>query len=501
MPGMPNLFRSGDDRLFASLISRLLYCNPFTAERLHLEFELLGVDRETVGEEWSFDIRDETRHKNMANLHNQMEPVLMQNYGLFRDGKGSEEDRNYYRDMAVLYLYTQIRAKLDGTIREVYEMGNERVKISFYDTFLEKFHYFFGNDHPISPDHLFACFFQIRRAFYHIYRFFVGSSRTATQLRARVWESIFSHDLFRYQRVLYNHMATIPTLITGPSGTGKEVVARAIGFSQYVKFDPHKKVFDKEFSKGFYAVNLSALSPTLIESELFGHRKGAFTGALQDREGYFSACGEHGVVFLDEIGDTNEEIQIKLLRVLQTRNFQRLGDVHTEVFRGKVIAATNRDLDDEIKAGRFREDFYFRLRSDVIETPPLIEMIAEDKKELEHLAEYVSASFVGIDEADGLMRDFLGWNAQHLDYVWPGNFRELEQAIRSILIHGTYEPPERQSSTPEDKCFQTFIDANWNLQRLTSEYVKEVYRRTPVIEKVARQLGVDRRTVKKYLEA
>ena len=113
---------------------------------MHLEIKLLGVDLETSGEEWSFDIRDESRHRNMANLHNMMQPVLTQCHGLFRDGKGSKEDRNYYRDMAILYLYAKSRDKLDNTIREVYEQGNDRVKISFYDTYLEKFHHFFGID-------------------------------------------------------------------------------------------------------------------------------------------------------------------------------------------------------------------------------------------------------------------------------------------------------------------------------------------------------------------
>lgn len=496
---MPNLFRNGEERRFASLISRLVYCNPFTDQRLQLESQLLGVDRNKSRQ--AADLRDQRRQRNMAALRGLMEPVLTHCRKPFLEGKGSEEERDFFRDMIILYLYTQTRGDMDTTIREVYEQGNDDVRIHFYDAYLQQFLQFFGEKHPISPEHLFACCFQIRRAFYHIYRFFLGTSVTATRLRARVWESIFSHDVYRYQRVLYKHMATIPTLITGPSGSGKEVVARAISFSQYVKFDPKKKAFEKQYSKGFYPVNLSALSPTLIESELFGHRKGAFTGALQDREGYFSACGEHGVVFLDEIGDTNEEIQIKLLRVLQTRNFQRLGDVRTEVFRGKVIAATNRNLEDEIKAGRFRKDFYFRLRSDLIETPPLIDMIAENKKELEFLAQYVSEKMVGKDEADALMEDFLKWNQLHLDYTWPGNFRELEQAIRSILIHGTYEPPKTDAETVPGRMFQGCIDAGWSLQKLSGEYVKEVYRKTPVIEKVARQLGIDRRTVKRYLES
>src|SRR5262249_38297977 len=162
-------------------------------------------------------------------------------------------------------------------------------------------------------------------------------------------------------------------LIIGPSGTGKERVAEAIGRSQYIPFDERKKEFKIgflnakkkavkiDFVKAFKPVNLSALSPSLIESELFGHVKGAFTGGLDDHDGRLEECPGHGALFLDEIGELTSEIQVKLLRVLQTRHFQRAGDNDDRRFRGKIIAATNRDLAAEMQARRFREDFYYRL--------------------------------------------------------------------------------------------------------------------------------------------
>ena len=156
-----------------------------------------------------------------------------------------------------------------------------------------------------------------------------------------------------YERSLYKHLADITTLITGPSGSGKELVARAIGLSRFIPFNESRGQFEEDFITAFYPLSLSALSPTLIESELFGHRKGAYTGALQDRKGYLEACGSYGSVFLDEIGETVPEIQVKLLRVLQTRQFQRLGDPEARLFEGKVIAATNRNLADELKEKRF----------------------------------------------------------------------------------------------------------------------------------------------------
>ena len=227
-----------------------------------------------------------------------------------------------------------------------------------------------------EPAHLFACYFQVRRAFHFIFRNIVGASMAAARLRAAIWQSIFTHDLRRYRRVLYHRMGDLTTLITGASGTGKELVARAIAMFAYIAFDAKSRRFEADFAEGFYPLNLSALSPTLIESELFGHRRGAFTGALEDRAGWMEVCPPAGTIFLDEIGDLDPAIQVKLLRVLHSRQFQRLGDTKSRPFRGKIMAATNRDLPEQIAAGRFRRDFYYRICSDLIETPTLAEQLS-----------------------------------------------------------------------------------------------------------------------------
>src|SRR5205085_3415278 len=119
-------------------------------------------------------------------------------------------------------------------------------------------------------------------------------------------------------------------------------------------------------AESFHALSLSALSPTLIESELFGHRRGSFTGAIDDRAGWLEVCRPLGTVFLDEIGEIDPAVQVKLLRVLQTRTFVRLGDTRNRKFTGKIIAATNRDLAQQMQLGQIREDFYYRLCSDMI---------------------------------------------------------------------------------------------------------------------------------------
>src|SRR5439155_8849266 len=137
-----------------------------------------------------------------------------------------------------------------------------------------------------EPGHLFASLFQVRRAFHHIFWHIIGGSMSMARLRAAVWQSVFTHDTRRYRRALYERKDDVTTLIVGPSGTGKEVVARAIGLSRYIPFDARTQRFAARFGDLFHPLNLSALSPTLIESELFGHRRGAFTGALQDRAGW-----------------------------------------------------------------------------------------------------------------------------------------------------------------------------------------------------------------------
>ena len=145
----------------------------------------------------------------------------------------------------------------------------------------------------------------------------------------------------------------------------------------------------------FHTLNVSALSPTLIESELFGHRKGAFTGAVQDRVGWLESCPAMGTVLLDEVGEIDASIQVKLLRVLQTREFQRIGETTPREFKGKLIVATNRDLAAEMRAGRFREDLYYRLCSDLVETPSLRDQLRDAPDELRNLVLFVSERVVG----------------------------------------------------------------------------------------------------------
>jgi DNA-binding NtrC family response regulator len=387
-------------------------------------------------------------------------------------------------------------------------------RMDVYDEFVRHVDFFLGVDGlrlpapaptPADAPHLFACYYQILRAFYHTFANLVGRSAAIARLRAAVWESIFTHDLRRYFRVLYARMGDLTTLVTGGSGTGKELVARAIGLSRYIPFDPKSRTFaEDEPARLFHPLNLSALSPTLIESELFGHRRGAFTGALEDRAGWLETCPPLGTVFLDEIGELDPLIQVKLLRVLQSRTFQRLGDTTTRQFRGKIIAATNRDLSAELAQGAFRKDFYYRLCSDLVSTPSLREQLGESPDELHDLILFIARRTTGDGrESTRLADEVETWVKKHLgrDYPWPGNFRELEQCVRNVMIRREYRPPAAPRVNEADRLAGDLQAGALTAEELVRRYCSLVYSQTRNYEETARRLGLDRRTVKAKVTA
>ncbi len=215
-------------------------------------------------------------------------------------------------------------------------------------------------------------------------------------------------------------------LIVGESGVGKEVVARYI----------HR--MSPRAAGAFVAVNCGALPDTLLESELFGHKAGAFTGAIEDHAGLFAEANK-GTIFLDEIGDISPALQVKLLRVLQTKEIRRVGDSKTRKVDVRVIAATNRDLQEAVRSGAFREDLLYRLRVIEIDVPPLRNRV----EDILPLARHFVGQF-----ARRLRRPKLHLDAACLDflqaYPWPGNVRELENAIErgAVLCEGDAILPE-----------------------------------------------------------
>ena len=262
-------------------------------------------------------------------------------------------------------------------------------------------------------------------------------------LRRQLGDKYQSHNLVgnsKEMRSVYDQIAQVAdsmatVLIRGESGTGKELVARAIHFGSSRRQNP------------FISVNCAALPETLIESELFGHEKGAFTGAAQQRKGRFELANG-GTLFLDEIGDISPAVQVRLLRVLQERAFERVGGDKTLSVNVRVITATSRHLEDAIRAGRFREDLYYRLNVFPIHLPPL----RERRSDILLLADHFLTKY---NQAYGKEVKRISTTAINMmmAYHWPGNVRELENCIeRAVLttsddvVHGYTLPPTLQTS-------------------------------------------------------
>lgn len=206
-------------------------------------------------------------------------------------------------------------------------------------------------------------------------------------------------------------------LIKGETGVGKELVAQAVHYQSPRSHGP------------FIKVNCSVLSETLLESELFGHVRGAFTGAIRDRVGRFE-LSSGGSVFLDEIGDISPAVQLKLLRVIQDKEIERVGEAHSRKVDARIITATNRNLEGLVRDGKFREDLYYRLKVVPIEIPPLRERKEDIPLLVEHFIEKFNARYK--KDIEGISQNAL---AELLDYQWKGNVRELENAIEYAFVH------------------------------------------------------------------
>ncbi|HZW32408.1 MAG TPA: sigma 54-interacting transcriptional regulator [Isosphaeraceae bacterium] len=519
---------SEDERRVAEAVAGIAFGNPFLPERIALEKQALGLKFVAAGD--VIVVRDGASYDelfpNVRELHRLAKALTADARQRLRSGHGvPEHDRSLYEDLVCYVLYNRHLSLVNEPIRKA--MGSPRwggpgegwpAFRADFDSYFEIPGRTLLTRH--RPEHLFAVFFQIARAFHAIFENFVGGSKPTSQLRAAVWQSIFTHDLRRYMRALYHHMVDIPTLITGPSGSGKELVARAVGQSLYTEFNPGKKGFAEN---RYSALNLSAFAPTLVEAELFGTVRGAFSGAT-DRAGWLEECGCPGpdrvnAIFLDEIGELDEAIQVKLLRVLQDRSFSRVGETSKvpRKFQGKVIAATNRDLAAAMCAGRFRPDFYYRLCADVIMTPALGDQLADRPEDLPDIVRYIIKRRVLRSESAGsepladeeiksLLDEVVAWIGRHLKgaYPWPGNFRELEQCVRNLMIRNHYQPPGSAEPVAAVEAVEAFLgevrDGSLTSAGLLGKYYAWVLSRTGTYVAASKQLGVDWRVVRKRID-
>ncbi|MDF3066146.1 MAG: hisitidine kinase [Polyangiaceae bacterium] len=499
-----------EERRFAAAISRIAYDNPFSPERIASERVALGEAFDETERVWSPDgahLAPQQFHRerpNVIRLRDLSWQLALSLRARIGEGKTPRDDAELllYEDLCLYALFARYELSLYELA--VDESGQAR-KVGFYPAFERDFARLLLEPQLPLPSGLnaagaLAFFFQIRRAFHYIFRYLLGVSRPIAELRAETWHSVFTHDLRRYRQSVYRHMADIPTLIVGPSGTGKDLVAQAIGYSRYLAFDERTLRFVETFTSQYHALNVSALSHGVIESELFGHRRGAFTGALEDRHGWLEACGPDGTVFLDEIGELGTDLQVKFLRVLQTRSFQRIGETKPRMFLGKIVAATHRDLDHGLQAGWFREDLYYRLCADRIQTPTLRERIEADEHELWLMVSVLSERIAGPEHGAVVAKEVLAWVQQELGpgYGWPGNVRELEQCVRNVLVRKRYRPARRKQAI--DELSRALLDSGLAAEQLLDRYASLVYQATESYVETGKRLGLDRRTVKERVE-
>lgn len=303
-----------------------------------------------------------------------------------------------------------------------------------------------------------------------------------------------------YKRIGQVSSSDVTVLITGESGTGKELIARAV----------HKNSLRN--NKPFIAVNCSAIPENLIESELFGHEKGAFTGANQQRIGYFEQC-DSGTIFLDEIGDMPLAAQTKILRALQEGELLRVGGSDVIKVDVRIIAATNKSIESMVKEGSFREDLYYRLNVVRIELPPLRERKEDIPLLINFLLKKVSKNNQGVAEV--VASDAM---AALTEYEWPGNVRELENVMHrsavlsqgdSILLKDlpseitTLGPSELSESNLFEKVY-TNLDpsAGGLLKRVEVELIRVAIKHSnDDLSKAAKVLGITNAALKKKLSA
>jgi DNA-binding NtrC family response regulator len=477
-----------DEREFLGRLAQVIFANPFTPQASQLD-ALVGPGRKPAPGEHVLAVLGPV-------LVAQLRKIELRGVGGL--GDVAPEDRRLLEYGYLFHAYDRFIAPFDDLIRAQIERGEQPAAVPFAEELLGLLRgRGFAEEEVLR---LVALFYQIRRAYYFIAQSLVGDSPSMKKLRHALWDDVFTSDMLAYREHLWNRMEDFSTLLLGETGTGKGSAAAAIGRSGLIPFDGKTHRFTSSFTSAFVAINLSQYPETLIESELFGHRKGAFTGAVDDHQGLFERCSRHGSLFLDEIGDLSAPVQLKLLNVIQDRIFSPVGSRRQLRFEGRVIAATNRPVTELRRAGRFRDDFFYRLSSDVIEVPPLRQRLREYPGELDQLVHLLLGRMTG-RPSEELTAKVLAQLRESLpaDYAWPGNVRELEQALRRILLKGAYggEAPDRGG---HDAWLEEIGAGRLTAEELLQRYCRLLHERHGTYEEVARRTALDRRTVKKYVE-
>lgn len=475
---------------FFPRVARAAFANPFLPARREADLRIAGLDR---------DVPDRVERA-LREVTTQVEALERAGLADVRRWRGEERR---VLGLALLFdAFHRVAGPFDRLIADQQRAGETSLRIDFaratFDLLEQR------GFSPEAARRYFALFYQLRRAYHFISNGLTGDSDLMEQLRARLWTNLFTHDVRWYDEFLWNRLEDFSTLLTGETGTGKGAAAAALGRSAFIPFDDRRGAFAESFVRGFTSLNLSQFPPALLESELFGHRKGAFTGAVEEHEGVLARCSPHGAIFLDEIGEVGPAVQIKLLTVLQDRAFTPVGSHERRTFRGRVIAATNRPLAALRGPDGLRPDFFYRLCSDVIEVPSLRQRLQARPAELGELVRLLTTRLAG-PEAVGLAAQVEKQLRAEpgRDYAWPGNVRELEQAVRRVLLTGRYTPPPAPATAvdPAAALAARVRGGELTAEQLVADYCRQLHGQLGTYEAVAARVQLDRRTVRKYIVA
>ncbi len=479
------------DRTFFQKVHAAVLANPFSDRRRRIDYEISGIlnltDPQMVIEAAIQAVAKRIKGLTATNRAN------LNDYRM--------EDRRILKGAILYDVFHRYIPQFDHLIQAQHQTPDNSLPVNFAAAAIADLES--KGFEPDEAERYFALSYQLRRAFFFIRIGLVGRSPSMQGLRESLWNNVFTSDIDLYDAYLWNRMEDFSTILIGETGTGKGSAAMAIGQSAFIPFNRSRGRFQESFAQTFVSLNLSQYSETIIESELFGHTKGAFTGAVQDHHGIFSRCSPHGAIFLDEIGEIPHTLQIKLLKVIEERVFCPVGGHADHRFEGRVIAATNRSAEALLNRGLMREDFYYRLCSDVIVVPPLRQRITEDPGELDDIVGAVVAKIIGQPSPD-LVEMVLDIVDRRLGrhYPWPGNVRELAQCVRRVLLNRSYTRPSvGGGSDLHPEFVQAMAEGRVKVTELQAGYCHYLYALFGTYGEVARRTGLDRRTVKKYIEA
>ncbi len=472
------------EKAFLKLVKKASLTNPFTDELVETECQISKLSKNAKRVE-----RIETARYEIEKIVVKLEQEKRSNFTLYED----EEDQVLVKYALLFQAFTLFRKKFDALIYKQFR-DNTNLTVDFADEaigLLEKQGFI-----KIDAVKYFALFFQMRRAFFFIYKELIGSSNVMKKLRRNLWDSVFTYDIELYEKYLLNKMQDFSTLMLGERGTGKSLAARIVGSSSFIPFDIKTKKFQANFNELFIALSLSEFSTQDIEKEIFGYenKKEKYEGVLQK-------CSQYGAIFLDEIERLPFSVQMKIVSLLQDRLFLPVGSRKKEHFKGRIIASTENSLFTDKKNTIFRDEFLSRLSSDIITIPPLRERIKEEPKELDELLISI-LSKLGVEYNKELTKSLKKKIKEQLGqfYLWNGNVKELEQCVHRILLKGEYKGDNFENSYGEMEKFCSAIKKeNLTAKELLSRYCKILYQSHKTIEEVSKITQLDRRTVKKNL--